>query len=247
MKRFIPLAAALLTLLAACGDDASVEATSTLVPAATAAPGNSITAAPVPPQEVTFPTADGLRLEGRLFGTGPTWVILAHMRPADMASWFDFAQAAQEAGFTALAYNNRGYGDSDPGDPLDVGADARAAFAYARAGGAGAVFFFGASMNGAAALFLAAEENLAGIVSLSGVPEWDNTPGLERAPEVTEPALFVAAEDDGNAVGMAEAMASAVGGDSRVVAYPTGGHGTTMFGANPGLTALLLDFVRAHA
>ncbi|MBP1633026.1 MAG: hypothetical protein H6Q11_1314, partial [Acidobacteria bacterium] len=228
-------------------EDASLEATTTLVPATTAAPGNSITAAPVPPQEVTFPTADGLRLEGRLFGTGPTWVILAHMRPADMASWFDFAQAAQEAGFTALAYNNRGYGDSDPGDPLDVGADARAAFAYARAGGAGAVFFFGASMNGAAALFLAADEDLAGIVSLSGVPEWDNTPGLARAPEVTEPALFVAAEDDGNAAATARLMAGAVGGLGEVVVYPTGGHGTAMFAANPGLTALLLDFVRAHA
>ena len=79
------------------------------------------------------------------------------------------------------------------------------------------------------------------------MPAWDNTPGLERAPEVTEPALFVAAEDDGDAVATAEAMADAVGGESQVVAYPTGGHGTDMFGDNPGLTDLLLDFVRAHA
>jgi hypothetical protein len=102
-------------------------------------------------------------------------------------------------------------------------------------------------MNGAAALFLAAEEELAGLASLSGVPEWDNTPGLERAPEVTEPALFIAAEDDGDAVATAQAMAGAVGGEARVVAYPTGGHGTEMFGDNPGLTDLLLGFVAAHS
>jgi pimeloyl-ACP methyl ester carboxylesterase len=196
---------------------------------------------------VTFATADGLTLQGRLYPGGTTWVLLAHMFPADMTSWFDFAAAAQQAGFSALAYNNRGYGGSDPGSPLDVGADAAAALAFARANGADAVFFFGASMNGAAALFLAAGEDLAGIASLSGVPEWDNTPGLERAPGVVEPALFVAAEDDGGAVESARLMADAVGGPSEVVVYPTGGHGTDMFGDNPGLTDLLLDFIRQHS
>ncbi len=254
MKRWIPLAVALLALLAACGDDA-VDETTTATSAAgdtttTTAPGsdNSITAAPVGPQEVTFPTADGLTLEGRLYAAGSTWVILAHMFPADMTSWFEFAAAAQQAGYTALAYNNRGYGGSSATDgPLDVGVDALAAFAFARANGAEAVFFFGASMNGAAALFLAAEEDLAGIASLSGVPAWDNTPGLERAAEVTEPALFIAAEDDDGAVATARAMAEAVGGQPEVVAYPTGGHGTDMFAGNAGLTDLLLEFVGAHS
>jgi hypothetical protein len=252
MNRWIPLALALLVLVAACGDDGGGTAgPTTVIPATTtgaAADSAGSTAAPQPPREVSFPTADGLALEGRLFPAGPTWVILAHMYPADMTSWFEFAAAAQQAGYTALAYNNRGYGGSDAGgESLDVGADALAAFSFARANGAGAVFFFGASMNGAAALFLAAEEDLAGIASLSGVPAWDNTPGLARAPEVTEPALFVAAADDGDAVAMAGEMAAAVGGDSQVVTYRTGGHGTALFGDNPGLTTLLLDFIRAHA
>ena len=169
------------------------------------------------------------------------------MYPADMTSWFDFAAAAQEAGYTALAYNNRGYGASDAGDPLDVGADALAAFAYARANGAQAVFFFGASMNGAAALFLAAEEDLAGLATLSGVPEWDNTPGLDRAPRSPNRPSSSPPQDDGDAVATAQAMADAVGGEAQVVAYPTGGHGTDMFGDNPGLTDLLLDFVTAHS
>jgi hypothetical protein len=69
---------------------------------------------------------------------------------------------------------------------------------------------------------------------------------MARAAEVTEPALFVAAEDDGNAVATAEAMAAAVGGESQVQAYPVGGHGTDMFRQNPGLTDVLLDFIRQH-
>jgi pimeloyl-ACP methyl ester carboxylesterase len=260
MKRRVLAFALLALLVAACGDDASQETTTTAAPT-TAAPvtttdlatttsagsDNSITAAPVV-EQVTFPTPDGLTLQGRLYYAGPVWVLLAHMYPADMTSWFDFAAAAQQAGFTALAYDNRGYGASEgTRDPLDVGADALGAAAFARANEATAVFFFGASMNGAAALLLAAEEELAGIASLSGVPEWDNTPGIARAPEVTEPALFVAAEDDGDSVAMARAMADAVGGDAEVVTYPTGGHGTMMFAVNPGLTDLLLGFLRAHS
>ena len=254
MKRWIPLFAALIVLLAACGDDASGETTATTGAASdttqSTGAGNSITAAPAPLQDVTFPTADGLTLEGRLYNTGsPTWVILAHMYPADLNSWLAFALALHEAtGYSVLAYNNRGYGNSQGSrDLIDVGADALAATAFARSQGAASVFFFGASMNGAAALFLAAEEDLAGIASLSGVPVWDNTPGLERAPEVTEPALFVAAQDDGDAVATAQAMAAATDGESEVVTYPTGGHGTDMFGDNPGLTTRLLDFLRAQA
>ena len=261
MKRLISLCALAALLFAACGDDASDEptttgatstssaatTTSTAPGRTTAAGATTTTVAPQPPREVTFPTADGLTLQGRLYPGGTTWVLLAHMLPADMTSWFDFAAAAQQAGYTALAYNNRGYGASEPGEPLDVGADAQAAIAYARANSAARVFFFGASMNGAAALFAAAEEDLAGIASLSGVPEWDNTPGMARAAEVTEPALFVAAEDDGNAVATAEAMSEAVGGPARVEIYPTGGHGTDMFEANPGLTLLLLEFIAAHS
>ena len=228
----------LLTLLTACGGDGGAATTTTTAGATTTA------AAPGAPRDVAFPTADGLTLEGRLFPAGSEWVLLAHMYPADMTSWFEFAAAAQEAGFTALAYNNRGYGGSGgTKDLIDVGADALGAIAFARANGASGVFFFGASMNGAAALFAAAEADLAGIASLSGVPAWDNTPGLERAPAVTARALFVAAEDDGDAVETARLMADAVGGSHEVVTYPTGGHGTAMFAANPGLTTLLLDFL----
>lgn len=257
MKRWIPLGALLALLAAACGGNTTGGPTTTVPAATTVASttaattttsGATTTSAAIrPPQEVTFPTADGLTLEGRVFPAGATWVVLAHMLPSDMESWFEFGAAAQAQGLSALAYNNRGYGGSDPGDPLDVGADALAAIAFARANGAARVFFFGASMNGAAALFAGAEEDLAGIACLSGVPDWDNTPGTSRAAEVSEPALFVAAEDDGDAVATAEAMSQAVGGPARVEIYPTGGHGTGMFGDNPGLTDLLLDFVRQHS
>jgi len=247
MERRLALCVALAALLAACGGEVSSGTTTGGASSTSPDGGASTVAAATAPRDVRFPTPDGLNLEGRLFPAGPTWVLLGHMRPADMASWFDFAAVLQQAGYTALAYNNRGYGNSDDGAPLDVGADAQGALAFARVSGAEAVLFIGASMNGAAALFLAAEEDLAGIATLSGAPEWDNTPGLSRAGEVTEPALFVAARNDGDAALVADAMGASVAGNAQVIIYPTGGHGTAMFAANPGLADLLLRFVAANS
>jgi pimeloyl-ACP methyl ester carboxylesterase len=111
-----------------------------------------------------------------------------------MTSWFDFAMAAADRGLVALTYNNRGYGASD-GDreDYDVGIDALAAIRFAREGGAEKIFYVGASMNGTAALYVGAREDLAGIASLSGVPEFAGTDGMGSTAGVGAPKLFVAA------------------------------------------------------
>jgi pimeloyl-ACP methyl ester carboxylesterase len=193
---------------------------------------------------VRFPTADGLILEGRVFPAGPTWVVLAHMRPADMTSFYDFAEELVAAGYTAFAYNNRGYGNSEPGPGgvVDVAADARAALAFAGSRGAARLFFVGASMNAPAALVMGAEEDLAGIVTLSGVPDWEGTSGLARAGEITAPALFVAARDDKDRVEIARSFGAATGGPHAIVEYETGGHGTDLF-VNDDLAPRIVEFL----
>src|SRR5262245_39868702 len=60
---------------------------------------------------VTFPSADGVALAGRLFGpdTATTGVVLAHMLPADQSSWFDFADRLGGSGYRVLTFDFRGY------------------------------------------------------------------------------------------------------------------------------------------
>ncbi len=218
-------------------------ATTTIAPTTTTTTSTTTTLPPGP-QDITLQTADAVTLEGRQWPGGTTWVVLGHMRPSDMTSWFGFAEVVAGEGFSALVYNARGYGNSE-GDGFEVGTDALAAITFAREHGATGVIYIGASMNGAAAVFAAAEEDLLAIAALSAVPEFFGTQGLARAPEVTEPSLFVAAEDDGNAAADAEAYADAVAGPSETVVYPTGGHGTSMF-ENPDLETILLEFVVTH-
>jgi pimeloyl-ACP methyl ester carboxylesterase len=201
------------------------------------------------PESVWFRTDDGLTLEALRYGRGPVWVVLGHMRPADMGSWNAFATAAAGAGYTALTYNNRGYGDSEgTAEEYRVGLDARAAIACARGHGAEKVFYVGASMNGTAALFVGAREDLAGIAALSGVPDFAGTPGLAVVPEIKAPKLFVAARDDGEKADHARKFFEMAGEPRRLILYETGGHGTDMFGDNgPALTASLLSFVADYA
>lgn len=196
-------------------------------------------------ERVEFETDDGFTLEGIRHGAGPVWVVLGHMRPADMTSWEDFAETLAETGVTALTYNNRGYGASEGvADEYDVGTDARAAIAFARANGAQQVFYMGASMNGTAAMYVGAKEDLVGIAVLSGVPDFEGIDGFGSLPQVEAPKLFVAARDDKDRAEQATKFYESASEPKTLILYDTGGHGTAMFGDNgPELTQALLEFV----
>jgi fermentation-respiration switch protein FrsA (DUF1100 family) len=175
------------------------------------------------------------------------WVVLGHMRPADMTSWFDFAAVAADQDLTALTYNNRGYGASGGvREEYDVGTDALAAIHFARRSGAEAIFYVGASMNGTAALHVGAREDLAGVASLSGVPSFAGADGMGSVGAVAAPKLFVAARDDGDKWEFAEAFYRASAEPRTLLLFDEGGHGTAMFDANEAeLTRALLEFLVA--
>ncbi len=67
--------------------------------------GASGTVATQPGTVVTFTSADGVELSGRLFGTptpGGAGMVLAHMYPADQSSWYAYAQELAAKGYQAL-------------------------------------------------------------------------------------------------------------------------------------------------
>ena len=197
--------------------------------------------------EITFDTSDGLTLEGRIYPAGTTFVVLGHMFPSNQASWFGFARQLQQSGYSALTYNNRGYGGSDDDGTLKVGIDALAAMAAARANGAEQVVYMGASMNGAAALFVGAQDGVAGVVSLSGVLSFQGTSGIDNAPLLMAPVLLVAAEDDPGAVPNARSFFDAAPDPKELLILPSGGHGTDMLFADASLAGRLIEFVEAVA
>ncbi len=187
-----------------------------------------------------------MNLEGRAWGSGTTYVILAHMRPADMTSWFDFARLLADEGYTAIAFNFRGYGESegDEGE-FNVAADVRGAVAAALDEGANDVFVIGASMGGTGAIATAASDNIAGTVAISAPAEF----GTLRAPVLVQlingPLLLIAADEDGEAANDALDIASDKP-DAEILVLPGAQHGTNLF-AEHGveITERILEFLEA--
>lgn len=254
MRRFNPLLLLAVLAVAACGGDDAAPGISTTTgavasaPTAPSKPSATTTLQPSDPIDVSITTSDGLDLDATLYPGGSSWVVLAHMLPADKTSWTDLALRFQDEGYSVLAYNNRGYGDSAGSrEPYELRIDAEAALAYATTNGAGGIVFGGASMNGAAAMTLGAFHDFGAIFVLSGVPSFPSVPdAADLLPEINEPVLFVAAEDDGSAAEDARAYVG-LAVDPYLFVLEVGGHGTRMLDADAGLGDDIVQWVIGFA
>lgn len=248
MRRFAAALVALALAGAGCSD--SGEATTTVPPtsavpadtpqttAATTVPQAATTTAEpesgAPPErgagdseDVAFVTADGIDLEARVFGGGDTWFVLAHMRPADMESWFSTAEFLAQQGFTALAFNFRGYGGSG-GDGFAVDVDMAAAVDYAAAQGAARVFVVGASMGGTAAVDSAASRAVAGVVTLSAPGVFEGVDALGAAALLEVPLVAISGADDQPYAGTADEMVAGAGSSAELIIFEGSAHGTDL-------------------
>ena len=252
MRTFLITLVLALTAAACSSGDDTTAATSTTTPVPTTSASTtpaSTTAAPegssISGQEeaVTFVSGDGVTLEGRRFGSGSTGVVLAHMRPASMESWFDFARVLAESGYSALAFNFRGYGNSE-GDGFAVDVDTAAAIDFLTASGASNVIVIGASMGGTGAVAASAERSTSGTITLSAPDVFEGTDAVAAAATFAGPLLLIAAENDRPYSEDAVAIAGASAGGAQVAILPGGAHGTNLFDDHGGaVTSLILEFL----
>ncbi|HEU4356346.1 MAG TPA: alpha/beta fold hydrolase [Actinomycetota bacterium] len=231
----------LTALAAACGQDRS-----------------SSTKPPEGSEAVTFDSADGVPLEGRLLGEGSVGVVLSHMRPSDQTSWWDFAQDLVDEGYLVLTYNARGYcpggvagcsqGEPDLGE---IWRDVVGAVDFIRSRGAARVALIGASMGGTASLVAAAEDGVDPevVVALSAPASFE---GMDLTPEVLTKVmaakLFVAGNGDGSAPDDAQALYADSPPPKRVEILTTDDHGTDILDGNQSGRArtLILDYLEQY-
>jgi len=190
-------------------------------------------------------------LDGRVFGDGPTGVILAHMRPADQTSWFPFATRLAETGdYTVLTFDFRGHGVSTGEKEFDrVDTDLQAAYDFMRDDlGLGKVFLVGASMGGTASLLVAQRNPVAGVISISSPAIYQQIDALEHIAGISNPKLFISSEDDLNAARSQEQFWTNAVEPKEQVLYPGNAHGTDLFGAPDAalFEQELFDFLVAH-
>ena len=192
-------------------------------------------------------TADGLILEAERFGTGDVFVVLAHMRPADMSSWFSLAGLLGGEGYSSITFNFRGYGNSE-GAGFAVDVDVVAAVDAAFELGARAVFVIRASMGGTGAIAAAAQRDVAGVITLSAPVEFMGVDAEAAAAQVRSGMLLVAAEGDSPYNAHALALGASAPGFAEVSILPGRNHGTEMFLDNSeALTQAILLFLDNQA
>jgi pimeloyl-ACP methyl ester carboxylesterase len=167
------------------------------------------------------------------------------MRPADMDSWFGFAATLAANGYSALAFNFRGYGAST-GSGFAVDVDVDAAIDEAVRLGAERVFVIGASMGGTGAIAAATERPVAAVVTLSAPDVFEGVDAVSAASGLEVPILLIAAEGNEPYPDDAAAIAAASPSPAEVVVLSGSHHGTDMFlDHDPGLSDRILAFLAA--
>jgi pimeloyl-ACP methyl ester carboxylesterase len=188
---------------------------------------------------VSFEAADGVRLEGRVFGNGTDAVVLSHMRPADQRSWFAFADRLADDGYLVLAYDFRGYCPGGDGgcsdgerDIAQIWKDVLGAMGYLRAEhGVGSISLVGASMGGTASLIAAAQPgaNVGAVITLSAPTSFEGLvadPSLLSAIDARK--LFIAGVGDASAAASAQTLYDEAPPPKRVEIVPANDHGTDL-------------------
>ncbi len=210
---------------------------------------------------VTFPSADGVQLAGRIFGpdTATSGVVLAHMFPADQTSWFEFADILGAQGYRALTFDFRGYCPGGDGgcsqgekDVASIWQDVQGAVEYVRSQGVKRVALVGASMGGTASLIVASrtENAISAVVTLSAPQAFE---GLVAGPDVlqtiTAAKLFVAGNGDlTGAANAATAFYDQGGQPKRLEILPSNDHGTDLLNGNqgPNVRQLILTWLTQY-
>lgn len=215
------------------------------------APNTNNVTPPNDTENIGVPFADGEQLNGHLFGgANDTLVILTHMRRGDQSAWFEFAEELAANGFAALTFDFRGYGESDgKQDFAMLDDDLRAVLRYMRARGKESIFLVGASMGGTAALVVAAEEPVDGVVSVSSPDNFEGQDALAAVSAINAPKLFLASTDDAAAVLSLEALRGAAGEPKAWHVFDGNDHGTDLLAGDNAaeFKELVITFLREQA
>ncbi|MBI2097235.1 MAG: alpha/beta fold hydrolase [Candidatus Sungbacteria bacterium] len=214
-------------------------------------------------EQVSFATRDGVTIKGDYYeGGGERAVLLLHMMPATRSSWVAFANTLVLEGWSALAIDLRGHGEStmSPRGVLDYQkftdaehqasiADVEAAVAYLTTEKKmKEISIAGASIGANLAFFYAASHpEIRSLVLLS--------PGLDYHGVNAEAVagqfggktrlFFLASRDDEYAAASTEEIYQKVKGEKQIQLFGDAGHGTTILERQPEYLKILASWLAA--
>jgi alpha/beta superfamily hydrolase len=240
-----------LFMLIACSSKPSLQqAAATPTPVITPTP--AITPTPrlprIPSTLVHFTTRDHVRLAGLFSGNGRTTAIIcSHELHGTKVDWSDSAPWFAARSFMVLAYDFRGYSDSQGQyDPGKGDQDLLAAIAFVHSRGAKQVILLGASMGADISLIVAAKTQVAGVITLS--PEYLFGLSNNEIRAISAPKLFINSTGDIFADDTQQ-MFQKARPPKALHLYPGSAHGVAIFETGNGqdLIARIIAFANKYA
>ncbi|HEX5903584.1 MAG TPA: alpha/beta fold hydrolase [Actinomycetota bacterium] len=190
-------------------------------------------------EPVKVRAAEGVRIAGRLFGSGEVGVILDHMGAGDQSQWFEFAGQLAKQGYLVLTYDRRGscpggeLGCSSGTDDGDGWRDLAFLADFLRGEGAERVVVGGASQGAMESLYALSEGlDADGLIWVAGVDLYNGVPLSEQVADVRVPKLFISGDADGEAAATLDEFETAPP-PSEIVRLDTGEHGTNILAYAP--------------
>lgn len=247
----LALASLLVAALAGCGTSGTAGPPRGVAqPTATPVLPPPTATASVPTHDVTFTTPDGVRLDGTLYGSGTTGVVLSHQVNGQQSQWMYFARVLAAHGYLALTFDFRGHGASEgTPDTAKEDIDLRAAVKFLRGQGAKQIALMGASLGGAITLRVAATEPVVAVATLSAVAQWSTQPVTDAIIKaIKAPKLFINSKLD-PAAGDTQHMYDVAAAPKAIHLYEGNEHGVALFGGANGddLDQRLLTFMATYA
>lgn len=211
-------------------------------------------------EQIDLKTADGINISGSWVASenpSNTVVLLIHQLRKDKSIWDSLVQKLAASGFSSLAIDLRGHGQSGGGSWEDftdeqfkaLMNDVEVAGKYLREKfPAQNVALIGSSIGANLVLNYAAKNNVSSVVLLSPGLDYKGITTEEAAGGFSKPLFMAASNDDPNESVNATRRLSEIittpETDLNVVTYDDAGHGINMFTKQPELQDQIIEWLR---
>lgn len=210
-------------------------------------------------ESIQFQTEDHVTIVGNYWEGDSQAVVLLHMMPSTKESWEEFAEALNKKGYTVLAIDLRGHGESveqegrilnykefTDAEHQDSLLDVEAAMKYLEEQGVKEISLAGASIGANLALWYQSEHpEIQKTILLSPGTNYRGILTEPFAKELTEEqdVYFVAGTLDGSAVEMAKLIQNKIAGHTELKIYESSAHGTDLFAEDDALMEELISWL----
>lgn len=207
-------------------------------------------------QRVEFTTSDGVKIVGTYYDGGDKSVILLHRLGKDRNDWNNFVPELQAKGYSVLAIDLRGHGESitkngeriswigfSDSDFNSMTLDVMAAKEFLASKGKSKFAIIGESIGANTALNYAAEDSdIKSLVLLSPSLDYRGVKTDQSIKSYRGSLLIVASESDAESIDASQQMFTQSPADKQIKTYPNAGHGTDMF-LGTDLDKVIIDFL----